>query len=29
MAQRPFFTILTPVYKGVDPVPGCVESVRA
>ncbi|MEE0757569.1 glycosyltransferase family 2 protein [Allofournierella sp.] len=29
MAQRPFFTILTPVYKGVDFVPGCVESVRA
>ena len=29
MAQRPFFTILTPVYKGADFVPGCAESVRA
>ena len=29
MAERPFFTILTPVYKGMDFVPGCAESVRA
>lgn len=29
MADRPFFTILTPVYKGMDFVPGCADSVRA
>lgn len=29
MAERPFFTILTPVYKGADFVPGCTASVQA
>ena len=29
MAQRPFFTILTPVYKGAAFVSGCAESVQA
>lgn len=28
MADRPFFTILTPVYKGMDFVAGCTASVR-